>query len=279
MLLTPRSSRPCLLPSFSVLVALAACAAPSPTLGPPPDRELVAVQARDAATAPPRLTALAPGIWLHTSEKTVPPYGSIASNGLVVARGERGAVLVDTAWTDAQTAALLALIEEELGRPVTAAVVTHAHDDKMGGVAALHAAGVATFAHPVSNALAPSRGLTAARGDLRFSAAGEADEPPALGGLTVFYPGPGHTADNIVVLAEGAGVLFGGCLIRPGGAASIGNTSDADLSHWDAAAETVARRFPRASVVVPSHGAPGGRTLLAHTAALAREARADQSAR
>lgn len=54
---------------------------------------------------------------------------------LVEARG--GLVLVDTAWNDAQTAALLDLAERTLGRRVSAAVLTHVHDDKMGGARAL----------------------------------------------------------------------------------------------------------------------------------------------
>lgn len=44
------------------------------------------------------------------------------------------------------------------------------------------------------------------------------------------------------------------------------------VAHWPHAAEAVAARFPEAQIVVPSHGAPGGRALLTHTAALARAA-------
>ena len=217
-----------------------------------------------------RLTELAPGVWLHTSDRDIPPYGPVPSNGLVVARGDAEAVLIDTAWTDAQTEAILAWTEAALGRRVTAAVVTHAHDDKMGGVGALRAAGVATFAHPRSNTLAAGRGLVAAEHDLVIGGNGDAAPLDALAGLTIHYPGPGHTEDNIVVAAERAGVLFGGCLVRPGGSASLGNTADADIARWAATVRAAARRFPAVTVVVPSHGAPGDRALLEHTAALAQ---------
>ena len=44
------------------------------------------------------------------------------------------ALVVDTAWTDDQTAQILNWIKQEINLPVALAVVTHAHQDKMGGM-------------------------------------------------------------------------------------------------------------------------------------------------
>ena len=78
-------------------------------------------------------------------------------NGLIVRDGGR-VLVVDTAWTDDQTAQILQLDQTEINLPVALAVVTHAHQDKMGGMDALHAAGIATYANALSNQLAPQRG-------------------------------------------------------------------------------------------------------------------------
>lgn len=91
-------------------------------------------------------------------------------------------------------------------------------------------------------------------------------------GLKDFYPGPGHTRDNIVIYYAPAKVLFGGCLIRPGGATDLGNTADGDVANWADAAREVAAEFPDAEIVIPSHGPPGGRELLDHAIALAEAA-------
>ena len=214
---------------------------------------------------------IAPGVWLHLSYLKSERWGWIRSNGLVVARGEDEALLVDTAWNDEQTRDVLELVRTQLGRRVVGAVSTHAHEDKMGGVGALQAAGVATYAHPVSNSLAPGRGLQAAEFDLPIGADGRASAA-ALAPLEVFYPGAGHTVENLVVHVPAAGVLFGGCLIRPGGTRTLGNTADGDIDAWGASVQAAAERFPDASIVVPSHGHPGGRELLSHTAALAQAA-------
>ena len=74
---------------------------------------------------------LAPNVWQHTSYLDMPGFGAVASNGLIVRDGGR-VLVVDTAWTDDQTAQILNWIKQEINLPVALAVVTHAHQDKMG---------------------------------------------------------------------------------------------------------------------------------------------------
>ena len=101
--------------------------------------------------------ASSPNVWQHTSYLDMPGFRAVASNGLIVRDGGR-VLVVDTAWTDDQTAQILNWIKQEINLPVALAVVTHAHQDKMGGMDALHAAGIATYANALSNQLAPQRG-------------------------------------------------------------------------------------------------------------------------
>lgn len=236
------------------------------------------------------LEKIAEDVWVHKSYKTIAPWGPVLSQGLVVDNGA-GIYLVDTAWTNDQTTQLLSTVATTLGRPVGFAIVTHAHDDKMGGMAALHAAGVQTIALDKTNMDAPTRGLIAA--NQTFSSAGGEIVMNALPGvplsqqtpvdrgahavgmgrdLIAYFPGAGHTRDNIVVYDPHTKILFGGCLIRPGASRSLGNTADADIHQWAASVERVKQRFPEARIVVPSHGTAGGPDLLDHTIQLANEA-------
>ena len=136
----------------------------------------------------------------HTSYLDMPGFRAVASNGLIVRDGGR-VLVVDTAWTDDQTAQILNWIKQEINLPVALAVVTHAHQDKMGGMDALHAAGIATYANALSNQLAPQEGMVAAQHSLTFAANGwvKPATAPNFGPLKVFYPGPGHTSDNITL--------------------------------------------------------------------------------
>ena len=210
---------------------------------------------------------LAPNVWMHTSYRRFIGLGAFPSNGLIV-KTKEGLVLIDTAWNNAQTQDVLQWARANLGAPVTDAVMTHAHVDKMGGAATLRQAKVRTWAHALSNQDAPGRGLTPAERalDLQVGGARSLRE-----GVEVFYPGPGHTRDNVVVYLEGSKILFGGCLIRPGASNDLGNTADADLSRWAQTVRAVKARYPQAKIVVPSHGPPAGPGLLEHTIQLAQK--------
>ena len=87
-------------------------------------------------------------------------------------------------------------------------------------------------------------------------------------GFELFYPGAGHTRDNLVVWIPEAKLLFGGCLIKEEGARHIGNVTDADLQGWPGAIKNLQRRYPGVELVIPGHGRPGGPQALENTLAL-----------
>lgn len=220
----------------------------------------------------PSLEKIAEGVWIHKSYEHVEPWGAVLSQGMVV-KTEDGVFLIDTAWDeedDSRTELLLTLIEEEMGEAPIFAILTHGHADKMGGVGALKAAGIRSAAHVFANADAPARGLTPAEEDMFADGTIERFGPNDE--ITVYYPGAGHTRGNIVVYYAPARILFGGCLIKPGGSKSLGNTADGDIGHWAQAVRNVAMAFPDADTVIPSHGPAGGPELFAHTIALAEAA-------
>ena len=261
--------------SSLLLVVLAGCAAPgTPTdLAPaeapdgPSVAEIAAAHppAREVPPGEVRLREVRDGVWVHTATREIPGGHVFPSNGLVVRDGD-GLLLVDTAWGAENTTALLEAIEAEIGRPVRRAVSTHFHDDRVGGADVLRAAGVETFATPLTRRLAaaeendvPARALggLAAPGDaVRF------------GPVEVLYPGPGHAPDNLVVYVPGARVLFGGCAVHEASRTTAGNVADAALGEWPESIRRVQARYPDAEVVVPGHGVPGGPGLLDHTIAV-----------
>ena len=223
---------------------------------------------------PMRFREIAPGVWQHTSFLDMPGFGAVPSNGLLVVDGDE-TVLVDTAWTSDQTRALVAWAAGELGRPIRAAVVTHAHGDKMGGMAALHDAGIATYAHAMTNRMAPENDLLPARNDLTFGDDGQLTGPaiPALRPLTIVYPGPGHTHDNIAVGVRSASLAFGGCLIKGSDATSLGNLLDADTARYADSVRRFAAAFPEARLIAMSHSGPDSRKAIARTLKLAEQLR------
>ncbi|MGB3544366.1 subclass B1 metallo-beta-lactamase [Rubrivirga sp.] len=220
--------------------------------------------------------ALTPTVWVHTTARDVEGFGRVLSNGLVVASGS-DALLVDTAWGDdpeQATASLLAELRLLWGAGVRRAVVSHHHDDSVGGVPTLRRAGIPIVATSRTADRMEAEGwprpdFLLEGGDAWTLRIGDPGSGPGqVLEVEVFDAGSGHTVDNVVVYVPSAGILYGGCLIRPGGSTSLGNTADADLERW---AESVARvrdRYPDLEVVVPSHGPPGGPELLDQTISL-----------
>ncbi|WP_224367740.1 subclass B1 metallo-beta-lactamase [Hyalangium versicolor] len=203
---------------------------------------------------------LAPGVWLHTTLGSG-DYKHIPANGLIIEDGD-GSLLVDTTWNAQQAERLLVWAEEELHRPVRAAVVTHFHSDRTGGVPALTARGLPVYG------LAETARLAAASKEPVPTRTFEGGQ--TLGSTEFFFPGAGHARDNIVVWHPSSGVLFGGCFVKAGDAKDLGNLSDADTAAWPASVARVQERFPQARIIVPGHGLPGGPGLLTHTQELLR---------
>ena len=215
---------------------------------------------------------IAQNVWQYTSYLDLPGFGAVPSNGLIVIR-DRDALLVDTAWTDEQTKHILDYASSKLQRPITAAVLTHAHQDKMGGVGALHAMDVATYAHPLSNRIAPEKDLVPARHSLSFDDRGwtSGETADALSPLRIYYPGPGHTDDNITVAVNGTSIAFGGCLIKGSKAETLGNLAEADVDYYATSVANFAAAFPRAETIVMSHSDVDNRDAISRTLKLAKE--------
>jgi metallo-beta-lactamase class B len=173
-------------------------------------------------------------------------------------------VLVDTGWTAQVTREILAFGDTHLKEKWALAVITHFHVDRSGGLAALAERQIPVQAAPKTlELLAQSQPALASLPAIAFTEQTGDEESYAL-----FFPGAGHSQDNIVVWFPKQKVLFGGCFVKEMAAPSLGFTADADLERWPAAIAAVERRYQDVRLVVPGHGQPGPAALLAHTRAL-----------
>ncbi len=248
---------------LAIVVAVAGCAGKSKQLDLRPE-DLAGERIVLAPTF--ELYRLDDSTWIHTTYKELPEIGLVLSNGLML-RGDGGVVLIDTPWTPEATRLLTDWVDTRLAVPVTDVIVTHAHDDRMGGLKEL---APSTRVHAL--------GLTsaiAAKAKLEFTAAPIAT-PQAeltLSGepLVTFYPGAGHSPDNLLVWVPRHQVLFGGCFLRATIEDDLGNLADADVPAWaqsirraEAWAATLGNPGARV-IVLPSHGELGGLRVLEHT--------------
>jgi metallo-beta-lactamase class B len=216
------------------------------------------------AQVPPMVvTPLAKGVHVHTT------YGmyrgqAVPSNGLII-QTSAGVVLVDTGWdseghTD-NTEALLRWVAEHLRQPVRLCIVTHAHDDRVGGIRALRRAGVRVVSTPETARKAVAAGYESPEAVLPN------DTTFRLGGVPIrcYFPGEGHTSDNIVVYLPEQRILHGGCFVKSVAAFGMGNVADANLREWSTSIRRVMQEFGIARLIVPGHEEWSDPRSLQHT--------------
>jgi len=211
----------------------------------------------------------------------------------IVDRGE--ALVVDTRSTYAQAREIVDDLRS-IGAPqVTAVVNTHGHYDHAFGNRVFRPAPV--WGHVRAAVMLGPRGRQRelALTDLPRLAAELAEvelDPPdrlvadrvsvQVGGRRVLleHLGRGHTDNDIVLTVEGADVLVAGDLLENGAVPYFGDGYPLD---WPGTAQAILARLSDRTVVVPGHGAHGGRAFaeaqardIAAVAALARRVHAGE---
>ena len=238
-------------------LGLASCGGKT-TAAPQADSFLASLK----ADYPVSFAKIADGVWVHTTNYKLPGQAPISSNGLVVIDGD-DVVLVDGAWGELATVALLDAIKTETGKPVTKMVITHYHSDRVSGVDAAEREGIEIYTHPDTPTLAARNGFPVP--NTSVAALKTPKSRARIGNLEVTFPGPAHTPDNLVVYVPEAGVLYGGCLIRGGETKTLGNIEDADLTAWPETLRFIKAVYKDAKTVVPGHGKGGDISLPDHT--------------
>jgi metallo-beta-lactamase class B len=211
------------------------------------------------SNSPVELSKIGDSVWVHTTHKILGQY-NVPSNGLII-QTSAGLILVDTPWDDSLTISLLETTKTHFNQPIVIAVITHAHIDRIGGIKTLRKSGIRVVSLPLVCQKAKESGYP--EPDLLQSA----DTVLNIGNekLEIFYPGPGHTLDNIVVWLPRQKVLFGGCLVKSERTTDLGNIEEANLQEWPKSIRTVMEKFKTARVIVPGHGTCGDFHLLQHT--------------
>ena len=218
-------------------------------------------------------------------------------NSLIVRCGSHDFVWVDTPCTDDATSVVHEWLMQTFADvdPNLIEINTGFHNDNLGGNGYLLAQGVPCYGSDQTPKLIAERWEQTKQKVLPYYAQADDDirevfinqeliAPDHLyslaEGLTlevggdsieVFFPGPTHTPDNVVVFFNNRGVLFGGCMLKALTANTLGFIGDADMTTWPASLEKVRDRFPDARLVIPGHGAADDLALIDHTIELCRQ--------
>jgi metallo-beta-lactamase class B len=190
------------------------------------------------------------------------------SNSMYVVT-DGGVLLIDTPWNENEVLPLLDSIWKRHGQKVVLCVVTHAHADKTAGLDILKKIGIPTYSSLQTHAFALEKS------EKQAAFCFLKDTTFQIGHLILqtYYPGEGHTKDNLVIWFPAQKVLYGGCLVKSVEANSLGNIADANLDAWPVTIKNLARKFPDAAYIIPGHQDWHSTDALTHTLKLLKESK------
>lgn len=206
-------------------------------------------------------THLSGNYYVYTSYGKPDDKDLFPANGLYVVTNQ-GIILIDTPWDEEQTKQLADTLEQKHHKKIALCLVTHHHDDRTAGLDWLKHKGVKTYSSRLTHSLCESHGEKKAQHTFA------ADTTLSLGDvkLQTYYPGPGHSVDNLVVWFPEDKVLFGGCLVRSFEAKQLPATPGSDPVQWEQASRKLFARYGDAAYVIPGHQSwEGGTAMLSHT--------------
>lgn len=172
-----------------------------------------------------------------------------------------GVVLLDTPWDASMTKPLLDTIARWHQQPVVACIVTHYHDDRTAGLDILKKEGIKTWSSKKTYDLGKNKGEKTA--EFQFNS----DTTFNFGGVLfeTYFPGEGHSKDNIVVWINKTKVLYGGCFIKSLEAKDLGNTEDANVTEWPISVRNTMKKFKSPKYVIPGHYSWVNKNAMMHT--------------
>ncbi len=199
---------------------------------------------------------------------TYKEYGGklFPSNSMYVVT-DKGVVLFDTPWDSTEFQPLLDSLLLKHNKKVVLLIATHYHDDRTAGINFFKRRGAATYTSKQTFDLCKMYNKQPS--DYYFTK----DTTFVIGNHTfqTYYPGEGHTKDNIVIWCDDEKILYGGCLVKSTENFSLGNIEDANLSQWPLTIRNVLDRFSHPKYVIPGHFNWGSNKSLEHTLQLLQE--------
>jgi metallo-beta-lactamase class B len=210
------------------------------------------------------------------------------ANSLLVRSDSSEFVLVDTPWENEASRLVYEWLHDTFHNVNLLVIDTHFHRDNLGGNGFFLQHGVPVYGSDLTVQLLAKQETDATllavqdRPEYqRYAAVFRQTELlppdhvfPISEGLTlqigsdsleIYYPGPAHSPDNVVVYFPKRRILFGGCMVKSLDSRTLGSLVAADVKAWPHSLRNLLNRYPDSRIVIPGHGGRGDLALIHHT--------------
>jgi len=212
-----------------------------------------------------KISHLTGDFYIYTTYSTY-EGNQIPANGMYLLTDD-GVVLFDTPWDTTQFQPLIDSINFRHNKTVTICIATHWHSDRTEGLVYYKQQGIKTYTTLLTDEWSKKNNKKRAEfimtRDTVFNIGQYAFE--------IYYPGEGHTADNIVIWFDKDKILYGGCLIKGADAKNLGYLGDANIKEYETTLKRVEKKCPKPKFIIISHSDWNNKNSLKHSIKLAKK--------
>jgi metallo-beta-lactamase class B len=212
-----------------------------------------------------KISHLTGDFYIYTTYNTY-EGNKIPANGMYLVT-ENGVALFDTPWDTTQFQPLLDSIKLKHIKDVTICIATHWHSDRTDGLEYYKQKGIKTYTTKLTDDLSKKNNKKRAEYLI------EKDTIFNIGqySFETYYPGQGHTEDNIVLWFNKEKVLYGGCLIKGAEAKNLGYLGDGNVFEYETTLKNVRKKYPNPKYIIVSHHNWNNINSLKHSIKMAKE--------
>lgn len=201
-----------------------------------------------ALTLPLKIAHLVDSFYVYTTYGDAGGGYIFPANGMYVVTPE-GSLLIDTPWDSTQFQPLLDSINSRHHSRVVACIATHFHEDRTAGLTYYGSRGIRTY----STARTDSLSMTYGKPRANYVIPEDTSFVFGNSSFHLFFPGWGHSPDNIVIWWPDHKILYGGCFIKSVESRSVGNLSNANVDQWLLSLKRVKKKFSGAEYIITGH--------------------------
>ena len=212
-----------------------------------------------------KISHLTGNFYIYTTYNTY-EESQVPANGMYLITNN-GVVLFDTPWDTTQFQPLLDSIKLKHNKNVIVCIATHWHSDRTAGLEYYKQQGIKTYTTLLTDKLSKKNNKKRAE----FLMTKDTIFNVGQYSFETYYPGEGHTADNIIVWFSKEKILYGGCLIKGADAEDLGYLGDANIAEYENTLKRVQKKCPDPKFIIISHSDWNNINSLKHSIKLAKK--------
>ena len=212
-----------------------------------------------------KISHLTGDFYIYTTYNTY-QENKVPANGMYLVT-DNGVVMFDTPWDTTQFQPLLDSIKLKHNKSVVMCFATHWHSDKTAGLEYYRQQGIKTYTTVLTDELSKKNNKKRAE----FLMANDTVFHVGQYSFETYYPGQGHTEDNIVIWFKNERILYGGCLIKGADDEDLGYLGDGNETEYASTLKKVQKKCRKPKFIIIAHSDWKNINSLNHSLMMAKE--------